>query len=175
MQDIERLYKRLLGTALNFASTQARTEFEVKRKLGGVLRKIQKRSPDIITDSEFNDLVERIIEFLRESHVVDDDHYAKTYVYQQSYAKNPKSRLAVKSFLMKKGIAKDILAESLKEMSNESELLSIEQHASKKLKILQARGYAKNVLKNRLVAYLASKGYSMSSIFAVIDTKLDLS
>lgn len=175
MHETERLYKRLLGTALNFTSTQARTEFEVKRKLGGVLQKLQKRNPDLISENDFNELVLRILEFLRESHVVDDEHYAKTYVYQQSYSKSPKSRLAVKSFLMKKGIDKEILNESLSEMSREGELQAIEQHAIKKLRILKARGYPKNVLKNKLATYLASKGYGMSGIFAVIDTKLDLS
>lgn len=95
---------------------------------------------------------------------INDLRYAANYV---SYHKGQRSRKELRYKLMNKGVPKEIIAQALEAYEGEDEYEALENLLRKRLK---GRTVQELELKekNKIIAYLARKGYSISAIKKVM-------
>lgn len=161
------LFEKIYPKVLDFVAYQPRTIKEV-------LDKIYKLGIKWKLSSETTSMLQiRIITELKQVHLLDDRDYAQTYISQKLSGK-PVSSQKLKTFLFKKGVAAEIINETLQGLSSEFEFDAAFAEAEKKLKIFQT---AKNVkrfapfqLRQKIYAYLAGKGYPSDICSRVVDS-----
>lgn len=95
-----------LNRAYHFLKFRLRSEKELCDYL------IRKKAPA--------DLIEKIINKLKESKFIDDKEFIKWWVDQRNYFK-PKGRFVLKQELLRKGIAKDMIDEFFYNLENNNE------------------------------------------------------
>lgn len=143
------VYIKAQDTALHYISYKMRTEQEVRKKL------LEKEYAD--------EVIERVIEFLKKYNYVNDLNYAQSYVKQSARLK-PKGKIALKMELRMRGIKDMIISEVLEEIQlNEldaamqliekkggTEALSDEKKKRKIVSFLQRRGYSYDIIKEAM-------------------------
>lgn len=164
MLDDNKLFFKILDKTINFLSYKSRSTKEVSDRIDVYLRKVKN-----LSQSDAATLKDRVLEEFSNLKLLDDLVFAKAYIKEKNNSPKPASKRAISNFLYKKGIPKDIMAEALEDINPESELLSVNKIADKKLRSLGK--YDLKEAKRRLATYLIGKGYSPSIVFAVVDTK----
>lgn len=132
--------------AMKYATTYIRSENQMRAYL------IQKGYVDT--------LVEKIISKLKYYGYINDEKLAISYVLSN---KDKKSAGKIKFDLIKMEIDKQIIDLALEEIDGEDQLFACEKSAQKYLRT------HKNAQKQKLMAHLYSKGFSMSDIYSVVD------
>jgi regulatory protein len=104
------------------------------------------------------DLVDEILDQLKEKKFIDDFEFGKQYVEEKIRTKSwGKNKL--RSELFKKGLSSEIIEEILTKEEDSSYLGKAIALAEKKLKILYKREYDNRQLTSKLYTFLYSKGY----------------
>jgi len=144
--------------ATKFLNTRRRTEKEVRDKLWK-----EKFSEKILDE---------IIDDLKNSGLIDDEAFATAFIHDKRITKPVSSRQLTQE-LRKKGVAKviieNILSESDQEEGEEDRALKV---ATKKWEQLQARETDEKKRKQKLAAFLGSRGFEYQVIKDVL-RKLD--
>lgn len=136
--------------AMSLLMTMDRTEFELRQKLQRL------GYPD--------DIIDKTIEYLYSYGYINDKNYASSHVQGRKYNK---SKLVLKMELLKKGIDKDIIEETIRvqyssdENSEDPEILAIKKAISKKRVDLDNITWED---KQKLIASLYRKGFSIDKI-----------
>lgn len=151
------MYIKAQNIALNYLGYKMRTEKEVKNKL---------------FEKEYDEeIVDRVIEFLRKYNYVDDLKYAQSYINEVQRIK-PKGSYAIKQKLREKGISDIIIAEALEEGD-----LDEDDGAQRLLcKKLGDRREVSFKEKKKLHDFLLRRGYSYGIIkkaFESLEIKLE--
>jgi regulatory protein len=134
LSNLTNLYIRMVGLVYS----RPRSEFEIRTKL-----KLKKLSPEE---------VEELVSKLKLKGYLDDQYFAKWWVEGRKSSR-PISKLKLKSELAQKGINSNLVNQFLEEgFSKEDELSS--------LKKLIAKKESKYPDQQKLIAHLASKGFS---------------
>jgi len=152
-------YQRLLGFGLNYVSLRPRSEKEIRDY-------VQKK---ITRWAVSSDLLERVMERLRELGYVDDLKFAHAFVSSCNQSR-PKGAMLLRIELRKKGIDRDCIEEALVEADPDtvvSEVDLAQKAAVKKLRGLER--YDQRQQRNKLYAFLARRGFSHDIVSSVID------
>ncbi len=141
----EKAYQR----ALNFLSYRVRTESEIRRNLN------KHDTPESV--------IEEVLERLRRNNLVDDLHFANTWVENRSEFR-PRGRRALQSELRQKGVDQEVIEEALQNL-NEEELA---YQAAKK----NARKYLRYEwpeFRKKLLGFLARRGFNYGVSAPVVE------
>lgn len=163
-------YQKIKDKLLAYIAYRARSKYELSTKVTHLLRKYD------LSKYEEREIVDKLLEFVESLSLVDDLDFAKTYIRDKLGSSKPVSKHSLTSFLMRKGVSRTdierVFTEYEADFPSEARLdtRSIEIFADKKLNSLQKLPYL--VKKKKLITYLASKGYRLDDIYAVVDTKI---
>lgn len=118
------------------------------------------------------DLINEVLNDLVEKRIVDDENFALHFADEKINRKKW-GIMKVKSELIKKGISSELINSTLKSYSsNESQNETAASHAEKKLKILAKRETDPKKIKQKLLSYLVSRGFSYDTAFEVVQSLL---
>ncbi|WP_413627035.1 RecX family transcriptional regulator [Fructilactobacillus vespulae] len=153
------IYK-LIGKAVNFISYRTRTEKEIKDKLGEL--------------TEDQTVIEKVLDHLQKMHLIDDENYANTYTEQIAAGQN-KGPMAIKQYLMKKGISEDIIITAIDNYYSDSK---IQENATKvaQQQFDHYNRYPYNKRIEKVKLSMVRKGFSFSDIdnaLVEIDDQVD--
>ena len=112
------------------------------------------------------DIIDRVIDFLKEYGFINDDYYAKAFV-TENIKKQGKNNIKYK--LLQKGISEEIIVKNLEGISTKDEEDIAFKLAEKKINILCKSEVDIKKIKMKLNTFLLSKGYSYDIIKSVID------
>ena len=144
------LEEKLTTSALRFLSFRARSQKELEDFL---LRKLKFYSP-IISNS--SNLIEKIIEGLKRSGLVDDLSFAKNWVDSRIRI-HAKSLTVIRQELFQKGINKDIIEEVLSKIDSSFEESKAVMLVNKKLKTFSGLELEKR--QKKLIGFLVRRGF----------------
>lgn len=149
------VYKRAKLKALSVLKFMDRTEYELRQKLA---------------DAGFTeDIINRTISYVSGYDYLNDERYASNYVRNKM---STKSRLAIRTELLHKGIDKDILDRIIQteyendELEEDAELTAIRKAVAKKTK---SPGSLSPEQRQKLIASLYRKGFDISKIRQIIN------
>lgn len=163
LQDqIERLYDK----AIKFLSFRPRSEREIRANL---LQKLRLTDKGEAEKKNFEKSIDSVITKLQKIGQVDDSEFARWWIEQRTRFKKTSPRI-IKAELFKKGINKEIIAELFSEISLDPLELALELSRKK------ARNYQKfekNIFREKMSRYLASKGFDWEVIKKAVDTLIE--
>lgn len=110
-----------------------------------------------------SDVIDEVIEYVKEYHFIDDLQYAKDYIASKSRSK---SKRVVSMELQRKGISKEILEETQDYFSKETQDALLEQLIAKKKIDLET---ASREELHKLYQHLLRKGFSYEDIRSAIE------
>lgn len=157
----EETFDKYLGKALDFINYKVRTQKEVNDRLYKYLYK------DIKDKEVIEDLHSRVMSYIAERDLVDDENYTISYIEGKKLKSTPPGRYKIKEFLLKKGVNPKAIDKHLSSYSSELELEGARKQAEKKAGKLNLKT-KKN--KQKLWDYLYRKGYSSDVVRAVVDS-----
>lgn len=140
-------YEKFFNSSLHFLSFRARSEKEV-------LDNLKKKEAPI-------EIIEKIIQKLKELKFLDDKEFAKAWIEQRSAFK-PRSSKVLKIELRQKGISEDIIEEFI-EVKNDLAL-------AKKLFEKNKRKFKGEDWFNKAAGFLQRKGFDWDIIKEVLKT-----
>ena len=140
-------------TAFRFLSYRSRSVLEVKRKL---------------QEKEFSPhTIRTTISRLMELGYLNDQEYAATVV-RSSIENKQCGPIRIHDALVKKGIAKEIIDNTLEELTKEYDLTRVARLAFDSKFSLHQDQLAEEKTRRKVIGYLKRKGFSWNTILAVI-------
>lgn len=140
---------RCYDTALHFLEFRSRSEYELRRHL-------------LIKHKFSSAAVEKTIERLRTSRLLDDRAFAEAWVNDRITYK-PKSRLMIQKELMLKGISPETIADAVGEVDDTD---SAYQAGLKKARLLRNESHLE--FYKRLSSYLGRRGYGSEVVRLIV-------
>lgn len=144
----EVLGKRATKRAMHLLERQERTEYQLREKLK------QNAYPQ--------EAIEEAVAYVKGYHYLDDARYARTFI---RFHQERRSRMRLKTDLMKRGVPKEIIEESLEE-----EFLSDEREQI--MELLEKRGFDRNAQDEaefrKNYQFLMRRGFKSSDILSVM-------
>lgn len=156
---VERLYEK----AINFLTYRPRSEKEVRDNL---LQKLKLTDKGEEEKKNFQKSIEKVLEKLKKLKFLNDREFTVWWVEQRTKFKKTSPRI-IKSELFKKGIAKEMIAETLAEAEIDSFQLALDA-AKKKLSSYQK--LTPREFREKMGRFLGSKGFDWEVIKKVVDT-----
>ncbi|MFC1756141.1 regulatory protein RecX [Patescibacteria group bacterium] len=166
-KNLEEIIIEVKGKTLNFLSHKPRSYKEIDNRINYYLKRYE--DLEISQKEEIN---RNVIEGLERADLIDDDRYAQSLVNEKINSSKPMSRLKIRQFLMKKGIDSATIDFALENFTEEQEIEKIMEVATKKASQIKETNHFKK--KQKLLSYLATKGYPLSKVYAVVDRVLDV-
>ena len=108
-------------------------------------------------------LIDEVIEDLKKNGYLDDKEFARAFVEEKSRAKSWSIK-RINGELVKRGVASKLIDEILNDRPKEEDYESAIKLAKKKYEILSKRNLESKELRNKLSAYLFSKGFEYELI-----------
>ena len=155
---------KILDKVINFLSYRIRSSKELSDRMETYLSK------EKISEDEKAAIKSWVTAELQSLGMIDDHKFATTFVEEKAHSKKPLSRFAIKNYLFRGGISKEIIEDVLKDYTKTYEMASTMIIAEKKLGSMR-KGLDKITVKRKLISYLIGKGFSPESVYAVVDTK----
>ncbi|MGO4987980.1 MAG: recombinase RecX [Gallicola sp.] len=148
------LKNKAYADAINFLSYRIRTEKEIKDKLN------KKYSFEIVSS---------IIEKLTREGLIDDSYFARVYIESKLNTTNWSVR-KVKYQLGNLGISNDVFEEELSKLDfSTSEIQNAHKLVSKQIEKWKSKYSDTYALRNKIYAYLSSRGFNYDTISAVME------
>jgi len=147
--------ERAKETAFHFLSYRSRSSAEVKRKL---------------EEKEFSPLtITRTLSRVKELGYLNDADFA--YTFARSALENKQwGTLRIHDALLKKGVAQDIINQTLAELSKECDLIQVARRALEHKFTRESHQHAGEKTRRKVISYLRRKGFCWDTISAVITT-----
>jgi regulatory protein len=155
---LDTVYRRAKQKALSILKFMDRTEQELRNKLSDA--------------GYMNDIIERTIAYVLEYGYLNNERYASTYIRARM---NSKSRLAIRTELLNKGLPKELIDRSMQEEyetdeniseAEDAELIAIRKAVAKKFK--GSEEDLSQEEKKKIMASLYRKGFDIGKIRQVI-------
>lgn len=158
---IRRIYERLIKLIyIRPRSIKEATDF---------LKKALKNNQEPDNSTIINVLIERLVKLK----YLNDSDFAKWWIDQRVGHKSTKSKLAITNELRNKGVANDVIENTINKFNfTEIESIAIEKEIDKKLKTLLRKTNDRRILKAKLFSYLKQKGFNLAELSKLIDRKL---
>lgn len=151
---------KLFDSSLNFLSYRPRSQKEVEEYLVG---RISKKENVKISQARESDLIAEVVKKLKKYHYLKDEEFAKWWIASRERSR-PKGKIILKSELMQKGIAKEIIEELLSRVGSQknSAIKAVEKKIPrwKNLKTIE--------FKKKIYSYLSSRGFEFDTIREVV-------
>jgi regulatory protein len=142
--------------ALRYINYRARSEKEIRERLA------KEDIPD--------DIVARVLEFLKDHNFVNDESWSRSFV-NDKLSRKPVSSRQLEYGLAQKGVAKEVIAETLAELNAvESDEERARKAAEKQWPKILRREDDPRKQKQKLYTFLASRGFSFPIIEDVFRT-----
>ncbi len=154
-------FARLYDGCLARIASRPRSEYEMRTYLAQRLYKLDQ--------SKDRELIERIVEKLKDKKYIDDEQFAKWWV-DNRMSFSPKSKRALQSELTKKGIDSKTIAQVLLSVGGESELELAREHAVKFSSKSRFLALDKRAQREKLARMLQRKGFGWDVIEKVLKT-----
>jgi regulatory protein len=135
--------------AVHFLSFRSRSESEISKKLTG--------------QGFSNQEIDPVLTRLRESGLVGDTQFARTWIENRT-AFRPRSRRLLYLELRQKGVAEDVISEALEEARDDTDLAN--EAARRYTRRLSGLGWGE--FRERMQAFLMRRGFSYGTIKSVI-------
>ncbi|MDT8716553.1 recombination regulator RecX [Clostridium sp. 19966] len=142
-------------SALRIIEKTTKTQKEMKDKL------IQKGYEE--------DIINRVMEFLKEYSFVDDGKYAQMYIKDKI---GTKGKNKIRFELTRKGISEDVLNPLLNDSTKEKEYDGAKAAALKKYNLIAKNESDKSKIYQKLVRFLMSKGYDYDIVKDIVKSIL---
>jgi regulatory protein len=114
-------------------------------------------------------LIDEVIEDLKKNGYLNDSDFIRAFVAEKSKTKNWSSK-KIKGELIKRGLTSKIIDEALNDQPREADIENAMKLAKKKYEVLLKRNLERKDLRNKLSAYLFSKGFEYDLIKGVCDS-----
>jgi len=155
-------FEKYLNKSLRFLSFRPRSEKEVREKL------LSKKAPQ--------EIIERIVIQLKDQNFLNDEDFAKWFI-EQRLRFNPKGLRIIKMELKQKGIDQELIGDAVNNLSKDEngESLNNDFESAKKLvekKMPKYKGLEKQIIYQKLGAFLARRGFDWETIKKSIDDGL---
>ena len=138
--------------ALKYLNTKMRTKLEIKKYL-------EKKEFDFAT-------INKTIEKLSGSKLIDEDTYVKAYLHDQiSFSNNGPAK--IKNKLYELGIEKQLVNERLQEIDKSIWYEKLEKQIAKKVKRNKTDSIA--MLKNKIISSFYKEGYDKNMIISILE------
>lgn len=141
-----------------------------KRAMNLLLKKdyTEKKLRDKLAEGEYpEDSIDAAIEYVKSYHYLDDERFARDYI---TYHMSLRSKNRIIQDLTGKGINKDVIVPIIEELYSEEDS-DVEQEQIKKL--LEKKHYDPDMEykdKQKIMAFLLRRGYSMDSVRRAMDS-----
>ncbi len=153
----------LLERTTNYITYSPRTEFQVRQYIQKYLKKINILDLKI----KYDEIVNEVIEKLKEFKYIDDENYAKLFVKSRLENK-PRSRFVLSSELFVKGVEKELANRVLDSLLPESiEIL-------KKVYEKKFKNEHISFEDKKKISFLQRKGFSWDDISSFVNSKNEL-
>jgi regulatory protein len=140
--------------AMRYLTRRAHSRFELVSKMR------MKGFPDNIINVALDEL--------ENLDLVNDDHFARLFI-QNELQLRPVSRMLLKRKLIQRGINREIIDHQIEKLfSEEQELDIIKQHTKK---FIKSHSHLEAKIKEKLVRFLQSKGFSWDLIQQVLESE----
>lgn len=156
--------EKLVEKALRFLSFRPRSEREVRDHLK---RKLSKKTIDAV------DTVDATVEKLKRLGYINDLEFTKWWVEQRQTHK-PRGLQLIKSELYQKGIAKEIVDETLGGVESPEDEVELALQAAKK-KLRSYQNLKTSEFKQKMGQYLARRGFDWDTIKEALVRLVDTS
>jgi regulatory protein len=113
-------------------------------------------------------LIDQVIDDLTKSGYLNDSDFIRAFVAEKSKTKNW-SRKKIINEMIKRGLNQNLVDKILSEQPNESDFESAMKAARKKYELLAKRNLEPKELRNKLSAYLFSKGFEYDLVKEACD------
>jgi|GEM_PF-3397099 len=153
------LGKNLANYALWLLSKRDMTEFEIAKKLN-----LKASKADNFSDEEKSIAQKEVVFYLKEARLIDDEKFSRLFL-KSKMAISPIGKFAAISKLAHKGIPKNIAEKAWEELSFD-EQDTIERACADFIR--KKGGINSDKQKQRLVRYLASRGFKAGAIYEKI-------
>lgn len=141
------------------------------RLLGRRIHSAKELSRKLYQKKYSGELIQKVIEDLTGAGYLDDLAFAKQYSAEKISRRDGVQK--IRSELMARGVAREIISEALGELDHDLEKENALKAAEKKAAQLKARGVDQQKLKQKLYAFLLSKGYEFELIREIVDKVSD--
>ena len=153
----ENNFRLSMNTAIRLLSQRMHSVYEIKIKL-------KKKGFSYKT-------IIKVIDELGEMNLLNDELFAKNYTDELMYRGQGKYKII--NSLQKRGISKELIDEKLQEIDvPDAEEKRAEEVLNKKIKSLAYKNIEPRKLKEKLIRYLISRGFSSDIVFKIIDKLL---
>ena len=162
------VYTKTLKRVLQYLSHRDRSEYEITKTIDKYLNKTE--TPADKKTAITNALLEK----LKDLRLMDDSKLAESYILDVINSTKPKGSLAIKAYLYKKGIPKDIIKTALeKDYPENTEIILATKVATKFWQRMDTNKLF--VSKKKLISHLKTKGFNPNIIYTAVDviTKKD--
>ena len=149
----DKVYEKLRAASIKYLSVP-RTSKEVITKLTKI------GLENAIDSTSLEECIALVVKGLRDDNLLDDLEYAKTYCAQEIANPNPSSPFEISKFLYRKGIARSHINQVLTAYTPDVQNDVIARIVRKKNKYTR----------DKLIQYLARRGFSINIIQHVLDT-----
>lgn len=156
---VERLYEK----AIKFLSYRPRSEKEVSDNL---LQKLKLTDKGEEEKKNFQKSIEKVVDKLRKLELLNDREFTVWWIEQRTKFKKISPRI-IKSELFRKGIAKELIEDTLAETEIDSFQLALDA-AKKKLSSYQK--LPEREFREKMGRFLGSRGFDWEVIKRVVDT-----
>lgn len=146
------LLDKIYNYAFKIILIKPRTESELRQKIGGKFK-----------DAE-TEIIEEVIEKLKELKYIDDTKYIQDYVEYRSSI-SPRGIFLLKQELRQKGIASDLIGEVMNTIEVD-EIALVKKLAENKSRSLQS--FEPQKRKEKMIRFLQSRGFSYGVIKEII-------
>lgn len=147
----EESYHKCKNTALRIIEKTYKSKKELKDRL-------------ILKGYEI-DVIERVIELLKEYNLQNDENYTKMYIKDKIKSQGQNK---IKYTLIKKGISEELIQEEMETVDDDYQKEVAYSLAVKKMNVLSKREDDKYKLSQKLYRFLISKGYSYSVVSEIV-------
>ncbi len=170
-EDVKRLkevslYSKLLNSALNFLSFRPRSKKELSRSLKAKIYKLLEKG-DVGLSGKLENQVISKIESLG---YLNDEEFARWWVEQRSGSRNPRGPALIKKELFGKGVDRQIIEASLKQLKETVSPENLAAMLSKKGKLLKNRPPIEQ--RRKLYDFLLRRGFGFDVVRASVDKYL---
>lgn len=137
------------------------------RLLGRRIHSIKEIHRKLLQKKYSIELIGQVIDYLCEAGYLDDAVFTRQYIHEKTMRKDGIQK--IRNELINKGVSKEIINQEMAHLDRTDEHENAIKIAAKKTAQLKARGIEGNKLKQKVYAFLISKGYDFDLIREVLD------
>lgn len=157
-------------TSLNYQNSLLYAKESALRILGRRMHSIKELKQKLLQKKHTHEVIDNVLNNLCAAGYLDDKEFAKLYIQEKVTRKDGLQK--IRNELCKKGISKEIIGELLSGIDNNIQRENALKIAEKKVGQLKGRGIENIKLKQKLYAFLISKGYEYDLIKDILNELL---